>query len=122
MLTRIIMINRNGKEKKEEMGEKMMLMLLEKRKTRRGEERKGKRKRRGKRKEDGKWEREEEKGEDQGGGRRNGFSGLLWVLNDIMFVKFPAQVLAQVIKSPKAMINKSNSNYGRVTRRDSKSD
>lgn len=122
MLTRIIMINRNGKEKKEEMGEKMMLMLLEKRKTRRGEERKGKRKRRGKRKEDGKWEREEEKGEEQGGGRRNGFSGLLWVLNDIMFVKFPAQVLAQVIKSPKAMINKSNSNYGRVTRRDSKSD
>ena len=100
----------------------MMLMLLEKRKTRRGEERKGKRKRRGKRKEDGKWEREEEKGEEQGGGRRNGFSGLLWVLNDIMFVKFPAQVLAQVIKSPKAMINKSNSNYGRVTRRDSKSD
>ena len=65
---------------------------------------------------------EEEKGEEQGGGRRNGFSGLLWVLNDIMFVKFPAQVLAQVIKSPKAMINKSNSNYGRVTRRDSKSD
>ena len=54
--------------------------------------------------------------------RPNDFSGLLWVLNDIMFVRFPAQVLAQVIKSPKAMINKSNSNYGRVTRRDSKSD
>lgn len=46
----------------------------------------------------------------------------MWVLNDIMFVRFPAQVLAQVIKSPKAMINKSNSNYGRVTRRHSKSD
>ena len=73
-------------------------------------------------KEDGKGEGEEEKEGEQGGGRRNDFSGLLWVLNDIMFVRFPAQVLAQVIKSPKAMINKSNSNYGRVTRRDSKSD
>lgn len=84
---RIIMINRNGREK-EEMGEKMMLMLLEKRKAGRGGGGKGRRR---ERKEDGKWEREE-KGEEQEEEEETVSVGLLWVLNDIMFVKFPTQV------------------------------
>lgn len=53
--------------------------------------------------------------EDGGGGED--FSGLLWVLNEMMILKFSAQDLMQTLKSLKAMITESNrSGYESVTK------